>query len=797
MAYIKAPFNFVPISPDVFFPSWADQISHDVPFKDGISGCIDLKITAETPIFIRNGHTKKDGEQRNDRFMSFSQTPDGRYFIPGTTIKGAVRNVLEIMSNGKMLLDKRMKFAQREWNNTELYTIKTPAAQSSIHCGWLMMDGDSYFISDRGLPYRISHKDIDAYLGDHRFESHFSAEKHHGKLQDADKTASVKYDLVKGTELSGIHFSEVDEIYSKVIVSPNPNGSICGTIVFTGQPDLWKWPRAGVKGAGKYYEFVFSDREENAYDIPTEDFEHFKFIYESSSEWDRIKKNLKNGGTPVFFRVEGGYVKDFGLAYLYKLPYEKSPYDCLPEDHKVNELDLAECIFGKVGDTKEGTYSLKGRVHFSPAFSENAVQETEEKELVLGSPKASYYPIYIRQNTPGKYSTYNDGELAGWKRYVGRNELMASNIKEDTPKTVVKPFKPVKEGAVFNGKIRFFNLKPVELGALLSALTFHGTESGRYQLGQAKAFGYGKVKFDVTLEDSSLDANALMAEFEKIMSTPDEQTGWPGIKRWSESPQMVELVTMASVPVDDFAEAFKYMKLEMQGPNEFVDAKGGVKGTGPKEALGLFSTIVRKEVAPASILATKNLEGLKTVKELADERKLEEAWTMLDTVSDCPEKADIKMTILDGIRAVIDEIIKSADAKKNAKSWDDAIETYTSVRYKVELIKDNTLLKLILGNIDFCQTEKNKEDNMKNASIEDILVFSSTAALAGRLKKRVASKPLDESEIAAIADKWIVSVTKPAYRKSWTSDKALKEFTKAIGSDAATRLIEAMKSKIE
>ena len=82
MATIKAPFNFVPLSDKIFFPEWADQISQDIPFSDGLSGTIELKITAETPIFVRNGHTKEDAEAKNDTYKSFSKTPDGKYFIP-------------------------------------------------------------------------------------------------------------------------------------------------------------------------------------------------------------------------------------------------------------------------------------------------------------------------------------------------------------------------------------------------------------------------------------------------------------------------------------------------------------------------------------------------------------------------------------------------------------------------------------------------------------------------------------------------------------------------------------------
>ena len=48
---ITAPFNFVPLNKEVFYPDWAETISHDVPFEDGESGIIDIKISSGTVAF--------------------------------------------------------------------------------------------------------------------------------------------------------------------------------------------------------------------------------------------------------------------------------------------------------------------------------------------------------------------------------------------------------------------------------------------------------------------------------------------------------------------------------------------------------------------------------------------------------------------------------------------------------------------------------------------------------------------------------------------------------------------------
>ena len=63
MSNMKSPFNFVPVSEKVYFPDWSEQISHDVPFSDGVSGTIHLHITTHTPTFVRNGHTKEDANR--------------------------------------------------------------------------------------------------------------------------------------------------------------------------------------------------------------------------------------------------------------------------------------------------------------------------------------------------------------------------------------------------------------------------------------------------------------------------------------------------------------------------------------------------------------------------------------------------------------------------------------------------------------------------------------------------------------------------------------------------------------
>ena len=426
---IKSPYNFVPLSEEVYTPSWADLISQDVPFSDGVSGKIRLRITAETPIFIRNGQKQdkekdrnKDGQtakqEEEKKPQKFSQTPDGRFYIPATSIKGEVRNVLEIMSFGRMTVDERAKFADRK-----------------------------------------------------------------GKI---------------------------------------------------------------------------------------------------------------------------------------KKPFNNSVFDCLPKAHKdLQSLDLAECIFGHVKDKG----MLKGRVQFGHAFSDNAKEE-QPVRLTLSSPKASFYPIYIKQdNNIDKYKTYDDGQLAGWKRYVIRTGVCQNKTSTDNTDTTITP---LKKGSVFTCEITYHNLLPIELGALLSALTFHNTPNCFHQLGQAKPYGYGKVKYDVDLiSPEDKECAFYLEQFEKKMCEFMREFN----SNWLTCPEMNELIALVSRIVKPNENQFNYMDLK-----DFQRIKKNKSPFTPfseiKEATASLHSIAQQEeqkrtARESELKEQKRLEEINNFKKKLEERDKE------------------------------------------------------------------------------------------------------------------------------------------------------------------------------
>ena len=591
---IKAPFNFVPLNEKAYFPEWADKISHDMPFKDGLSGKIRLRLTAETPVFISD-KVQDDNTEPCEFCHVMDSTGNKRFFIPGTSIKGMLRNVLEIISYGKMTQVQNQSFGIRDLSNgtdgKDFYRKKVTV--NNVHCGWLRMDKVGYSLDDCGLPWRISAEEIDKKY--HIGLMDFIINKNNFK-SDANKTAQKKYLLFQA-------YGEDNQLtdYFEPVTIPGINaggrrfvrfgrGGMEGKIVFTGQPGprqkKYNDRKKKCVSSGKQFEFVFpSQPEKSNIPVPISVFKEFESIHQNSADYiDFRRKQLRRGEEiPVFFIYnEEGEVDTMGISYMYKFPAFNKVYNGIPLPLlDKTKRDLSECIFGF---TDKGD-SLKGRVQFTAATlcSDSSLQD--EAKLALAKPHPSYYPLYL-----GKGQTWNTSRIriAGRKRYPVRQE--SDILRNEGTDNMCRIIHPLNAGATFEGDLRFINLRPFELGALLSAIDFCQHEECLHNIGQGKPLGYGKVKLTVLdsmvncigAEDMSFSIeqarDAFVCEMEKQ---------FPG---WSSSPQLTELFAMAKGIPAEKSSLFKYMKMSTTGEdNEF---KQGLKAYSQGEQLGSFTQIL-------------------------------------------------------------------------------------------------------------------------------------------------------------------------------------------------------------
>ncbi len=592
MPTIKAPYNFVPLQQQVVSPHWMEDISQDIPFEEGLSGDIKLKIVAKTDIFVRNGASRQEQETNNG--LSFNDYR-GEYFIPGTSIKGMVRNVLEILSYGRMAgRTDDVKYALRDLSGAMKNEYLVHFKPDKIYCGWLRKNDDnSYTLKDCGFPGRISHEKIDSAWGT-RFKNDFSQENF--KVNSNNKKAArYKYDKLQNRGSLRKKFSKVGVDIGREIYEADESGDRTGTLVCTGQPGPRKRGKDG-KWTGHNLEFIFFEDKvvERAVDETVID--NFRFAYYEhdkpkwSVDWQTRRKELAAGKEiPVFFHKDkDGKVLSMGLSYLYKLPYAYSVGDAVRNHQGKDSRDLSDALFGYVQDQD----ARKGRVQIGHAF---AVKNTAHKrqpavQAVLSSPKASYYPAYIRQKfnnsskPTGNYQSFMDRKavIAGWKRYPVHANGVKIHVGEIDNDRIRSKFVPLQAGVEFECSVRYHNLLPVELGALLSALTFHGTEDTYHSIGMAKPLGYGKISLTIINPESELPVTEYLAAFEAYMNTRLSHTQ----PTWHTSEPVVELLAMAT---NHQNADFGYMTL-----NDHVT----VKNQG--EALNKYSVLVQAKPNPPS-----------------------------------------------------------------------------------------------------------------------------------------------------------------------------------------------------
>jgi len=618
---ITAPFNFVPLSEEVFFPDWAEDVSHDVPFEDGESGCIDITITAKSPIFIRNHSSDK--ENPSTEFCNHN----GEYYIPSTSVKGMIRSLLEIMSFGEIPID--IKTHSKTMSIRDM-TNRNEMVGTASGCGFLKKDeNNNWIIVDYGKPRTIEYSNKNDKIiefGQTIINCNFD-------------TAKEKYEANRTYQKISIQNSMKDLI--------DRNGKKIGTKRVANYDNTKENAYLVLTGGidNKKNEFVFSDednvgiRNQNIDDVVKK----FKQVYFESNSIDGNfwkKNNNIDIGIPIFYKEKNHKITDIGLSQLFKLAYPHTINNAskqiletvLRDEKRYIKLDLAKRIFGTVQDeivkdekTKKDTFALKGRVQFSHFKADSKPKEYAKIRTVLGSPNPSFYPEYIQQNCNEKgklqNSNYNSlmnqsSKISGWKRYplrYGKPKFTKAEegVDSSTSFTPIGTYQGNQfNDFTFSGKIRFHNLKKAELGALVSALTFHDNQNDFYHnIGMAKSLGFGKIQLSMNTEPYRKH----LQEFEMMMQT------WSESKireNWIESLQIKELFVMAykNLQIDD---KLKYLKLDPDKRiNEFTDMKKN------KDCLPKVSQLFdMKDNYPKTMITPEILEEMKLINEKLTKKK--------------------------------------------------------------------------------------------------------------------------------------------------------------------------------
>lgn len=597
---ISSTYNFVPVPEKVVYPDWADFVSHDRPFEDGVCGELEIEIKNASPLFIRG-----KSNQQSQNVQEFFRDGQGQVAIPGTSLRGMLRNVLEIASFGKLDPVNDVRFGLRDLKIPHLYGNHMAHTQRRadngksepmplVNAGWLKMkeneEGEIEYWIDACHFAKMEYQFLMSYAAKQGIDfrpgnKQSSADKYKALSKNTDITKQevsmhIKPLLLKGTPTlkGGKRLSEYAEV--------KPLGDLKkGYLVLTGQPQSLQPGKKNVK----HHDFFFYGNSDIKVKVHPDHFRDFEMIHadgaeqhkdeiKGNEEWSFWKKRMKQGqAVPVFFVMKtdeqgNQSLKSFGLAMMFRLAYDLSVGEVLQltqPSKRSDQQDLAQVMFGYVEKKKLAIQhgldrnALKGRVSIEQAvLSQNLSPKfTNVLKAVLGGPKASFYPAYIQQGKqPGdkpelradkpiwkSYMQESEPLLRGWKRYPIRHQPeMNPPIPEKASDKVITQIIPLDQGHTFSCKIHFHNLREIELGALLWIIDFGGASNCFHSLGMAKNLGLGKVQLKVQsayVMPNDFKRQALtLSEYVNIFQ---QYMGNQTAQKWAKSNTIRELIACA------------------------------------------------------------------------------------------------------------------------------------------------------------------------------------------------------------------------------------------------------------
>lgn len=587
------------------------------------SGWIDCRLITESPVYVRAALTPEQAGKRMQakELSAFFFTIDkDEPVIPGSTLRGMLRGIIEIASFAKITEVSQSRLVYRavgegdktihgrNYRNQVMRDEGNHHYVPKFHAGYMHCDdnkdwfiwparniGGTTFARIRindGLfrklhPVNGCHNAFKIYVrvGKYDFHEVKGGFLHIKSAQVTEASEVPKYGFEEATlAKSGPMFSKRSE-----------------AVVFASDTDA-KW-------------LALDDEQIDAYRD------------QISQEQGKLLGNDKNDrlgvlrhGQPVFYTLtDDGKVDFFGHCRMLRLRYPNNPLDYVPERlRRESDIDLAEAIFGFTKRLPERDFSKKERRYAGRVSVGDARLISDKSDIwlapgrpitpkILASPKPTTFQHYLVQQTPNrsiigktvdgkpkyevKLSDYSSSTvIRGHKFYWHKGAATLNDIEssEKLNPTQATRIQPLRAGVEFEFRLRFENLSNEELGALLWVLQLGASEKHRLKLGMGKPLGMGAVKvvptlrlidraarygnlFDADKWDAGLKSEEenrrvqqdAVAAFERFVLDKIEV---PGVRRIEELDRIRQLRAMLSWPGPSPMQT-RYLEIERPDPS--------------------------------------------------------------------------------------------------------------------------------------------------------------------------------------------------------------------------------------
>jgi CRISPR-associated protein (TIGR03986 family) len=512
-----APYNFVPL-PEKVLPHPQERAEvrslHDRFREDRHTGWIELTITTETPLYTRCAYDPHGPGTNQQHFFHHGEL--GRPVIPGSSLRGAIRALVEILGYGKVqmesVMDRRLFFRFLAAPSRPLRTLYSERMfGEKPSAGLLRRTGNGWAIQPAQY-FRVPHHVLRSELGQ---EPHTDRLPVTPNWQLHQKEVWFAVDPAATWKVSQISFSAFPSSRQGILVITGPMNGKQKEYVFV--------PSTGSIAVDPN---AIADLEDK---VQLSQWQIAAFPRDQPSGGSRRIDGGLRDGEPVFYvrNPSGQAITALGRAQMFRLPFLNRTSEYVPEALRQKQLlDLAEAIFGTVGDKPE--HVIKGRVSFEDAQclteSPFPVNNPQWIPRILSSPKPTSFQHYLVQpthNAPAHYDSDPVGEtvIRGDKFYWHKRNVPESELRESPDVIRLSPngtraqyqntdgewedssqhtvIRPVRAQVRFSSRVHFENLTDLELGALLTALQLPAHM--RHKLGMGKPLGMGSVRMETAL----------------------------------------------------------------------------------------------------------------------------------------------------------------------------------------------------------------------------------------------------------------------------------------------------------
>ena len=508
------------------------------------TGKLVCKLENKTPLFIM-GESEQDSKgHTKERFYREKGIP----IIPASSLKGAIRNVIDVLTNSVIRNVEDEKLEQR------IGAGKFESVFGIIES--LPENGKNGVIVEAERIKVKTKEKIE--IGHKKFN-----------FEDNGKEFSKKYNnkdgLIERVKLK-------DSIYNlketEIKIKPGVT-TVEKLIANSGEyKNYLADDENGVQGVlwfsspifGKIHEkLLIPKKNGRKFEFSKEEYEDFKYIIKQRAE--RIKngkdinsstfyydKNLEKGD-PLLFEVKDGKMAEhLAFSEIPRLRYKFSPLDLVPEEFhpsdSLKKLSFSERLFGTTGDTtkkdeekKDELVALSGRVFFEDAKNYKPEMIDNGNPVTLkafGEPHPTLTTFYL-DNIEKNYNENKGVSIRGRKFYWHHKEKIGKPFSEYRKSVEMPKDKNGQNKFAYNSSlelmdinnefefnVNFENLTDEELGVLIYAIEL---EDGLlHKIGKGKAFGFGSCKIEIKeflLENKDKYKDFLIEPFQKESKKED------------------------------------------------------------------------------------------------------------------------------------------------------------------------------------------------------------------------------------------------------------------------------------